>query len=153
MERPIIIEVKNNMEQKDGHRSDVPEPIDQELDHRLHRCGHFLYHHSAGRRQRLVLSLLQENGSMSQQDIQKAMNVQAGTISELISKLEHKGFVERSRDGTDRRKVTISLTEAGREIRALDHEKVLQDRYHVLSETEKQELSELLSKLLDSWEV
>ncbi len=130
-------------------KTDTPEAL---LNHRLHQCGHYLYHHSAGHRQIKVLHLLQENGPMSQKDIQEAMGIQSGSISELISKLESKRLVERSRETEDRRKVVLALTERGKSMQFADEQDILKSMYHVLTAEEIRQLTLMLEKLLDSWE-
>ncbi|MCD7813126.1 MAG: MarR family transcriptional regulator [Lachnospiraceae bacterium] len=125
----------------------------EKLDLRLHQCGHYLYHHTAGPRQMTVLQLLQKNGPMSQQDIQEMLDIQAGSVSELISKLESKGFLVRQRDETDRRKVVISLTDRGKALEIKPQEEILSRRYSSLDEIQQEQLLELLERLLDNWEM
>ncbi|MCC8067015.1 MAG: MarR family transcriptional regulator [Clostridiales bacterium] len=142
------------MKKKRGrHCRPEPKTLEERLDQRLHQCGHYLYHHTAGPRQVTVLQLLQKNGPMSQQDIQQALNIQAGSVSELISKLESKGFLLRQRDETDRRRVVISLTDRGQALEARPQEDVLTERYGALEEEEREKLAALLEKLLESWDV
>lgn len=118
----------------------------------LHGCGYFLrYQSHHGLRQSDILKMLLEEGSLSQKVIQSRLNIKAGSASELISKLEDKGFVMRDRSSSDRRKVVISLTEKGR---ALYHPLSFVEKekyYEVLSEEEKKELLCLLEKLNGSW--
>ncbi|MCD7833661.1 MAG: MarR family transcriptional regulator [Lachnospiraceae bacterium] len=125
----------------------------EKLDLRLHQCGHYLYHHTAGPRQMTVLQLLQKNGPMSQQDIQEMLDIQAGSVSELISKLESKGFLMRQRNETDRRKVVISLTDRGKALEIKPQEEILSRRYSLLDEMQQEQLLELLERLLDHWEM
>ncbi|MDO4258272.1 MAG: MarR family transcriptional regulator [Actinomycetaceae bacterium] len=42
--------------------------------------------------------------------------VSSGTMTNRIDRLEERGLVERSRQGSDRRQVTVTLTRAGREL-------------------------------------
>ncbi|MCC8101688.1 MAG: MarR family transcriptional regulator [Clostridiales bacterium] len=128
-----------------------PETTAEKLDLRLHQCGHYLYHHTAGPRQMTVLQLLQKNGPMSQQDIQETLNILPGSVSELISKLEGKGFLARQRDEADRRKVVLSLTERGRALEIKPQEEILAQRYSALDAARQEQLLELLDLLLDDW--
>ena len=123
----------------------------EHLNHLLHSCGHYLYHHATGPRQIIVLHLLQEHGSLTQKELQDMLEVQAGSISELVSKLESKGFVERTKDSLDKRKVTITLTEKGKALSIKNPKATLHDRYAALNEDEQDELIVLLDKLLASW--
>ncbi|MBQ9264025.1 MAG: MarR family transcriptional regulator [Clostridia bacterium] len=126
---------------------------EEQLTQLLRICGRRLYHSScAGRTQARVLRLLLEEGKISQREIQERLNIQAGSISELISKLEGKGFIRRSRDEADRRKVLLSLTAEGR--RAAEKAKARPDvtvRYAALTEQEQEQLQRLLEKLIDGW--
>lgn len=130
-----------------------PKSTAEKLDQRLHQCGHYLYHHTAGPRQMTVLQLLQKNGPMSQQDIQEVLDIQAGSVSELISKLESKGFLLRQRDEADRRKVVISLTERGQTLEIRPQAEILSQRYSPLDEEKQEQLLGLLDRLLDDWEM
>jgi len=128
-----------------------PKTTAEKLDLRLHQCGHYLYHHTAGPRQMTVLQLLQKNGPMSQQEIQEMLDIQAGSVSELISKLESKGFLMRQRDETDRRKVVIFLTNRGQALEVKSQEEILSRRYSSLDETQQEQFLELLDRLLNDW--
>lgn len=139
-------------EKMSEHRCPEPRTPEERLNRSLRRCGHYLYHHSAGQRQRMVLRLLEENGTMSQKDIQESLNIQPGSVSELISKLERKGLVERQRDEDDRRRVTLHLTEAGKEVQRTDRDTWMRESYQVLSGEEMEQMTRLLERLLDSWE-
>lgn len=145
-------ERERERENEGCHRPE-PETTLERLDARLHQCGHYLYHHTAGPRQGRVLQLLQKNGPMSQQDIQEALDIQAGSVSELISKLESKGFLVRQRADADRRRVEISLTDRGLAMETKPQEEILSGRYRALGETEQEQLAGLLEKLLDDWDM
>ncbi len=123
------------------------------LNQRMHQCGHYLYHHAASPRQRAVLQLLQEHGPMDQRSIQEALLIQPGSASELLSKLESKGFLQRQRSQTDKRKMIISLTESGRSLPPQPPEVTLPGRYAALTTEEQAQLTALLERLLDSWGV
>ncbi|MCD8008439.1 MAG: MarR family transcriptional regulator [Clostridiales bacterium] len=133
-----------------AHRE--PKTPEERLNRALRRCGHYLYHHSAGPRQATVLRLLQENGSMSQRDIQEALHIQPGSVSELLSKLENKGFLLRQRDAEDKRKVNIVLTPRGQAQELRPMEETLSQRYAVLSEAEQALVTDCLERLLASWD-
>ncbi|MCD8158903.1 MAG: MarR family transcriptional regulator [Clostridiales bacterium] len=67
------------------------------------RCGHFLYHRRGGKRgQKKIVSLLVENGNMSQKEIKDILDIKSGSLSELVSKLASKGYIKRERDHKDR---------------------------------------------------
>ncbi len=97
-----------------------------------------------------VLRILAENGELSQAEMKEKLGVQAGSLSELLSKLEKRGKIIRSRAPEDRRKVLLSLTAAGQQdVRSPEipeDERLFKD----LTPEERLELQRILSKLLDA---
>ena len=72
--------------------------------------------------QYLVLVLLWERGDLSVTGIGHALQLETGTLSPLLKRLEATGLVTRTRQAGDERSVLIGLTSAGRalEKRAAD---------------------------------
>ena len=140
----------------EGPEREFPWPED-DLTGMILRCGHHLMHRTGhgGRGQMKILKMLQERGSVSQKDLQEALEVQSGSMSEILSKLEGRGLIIREKDESDRHKSVISLTEDGREllVRNSPEEREQRERelYKSLSDEEQQELKSLLGKLLDTW--
>ncbi|MEJ2724293.1 MAG: MarR family transcriptional regulator [Deltaproteobacteria bacterium] len=62
------------------------------------------------------LLALKEHGPLPPSQIAKYIMVNSSTVTGIIDRLEQKGFVERSRISPDRRVITISLTERGKEL-------------------------------------
>jgi DNA-binding MarR family transcriptional regulator len=60
----------------------------------------------------LLFTLQQQNGC-AQGDLAAHLNVSAPTISNMVRRLEHAGFVERRGDPADERVSRVYLTEAG----------------------------------------
>ena len=118
----------------------------------LRVCGRRLYHSScAGRTQSRVLQLLAE-GDMSQREMQERLQVQPGSISELVSKLEFKGLLTRRRNENDHRKVMLSLTDEGRLISQDElRRSEMKVDFSGLSWEEQGQLIALLEKLIDNW--
>ncbi|AWK71235.1 MarR family transcriptional regulator [Rhodococcus oxybenzonivorans] len=67
--------------------------------------------------QYLVLLVLWERDGRGVRDICDALNLDTGTLSPLLKRLESLGLVERRRDSADERRVGIHLTEAGNQLR------------------------------------
>lgn len=119
----------------------------------MRACGHHLYvrsGRSAG--QGRILAILLERSSMTQKELQDILQIQPGSISEILMKMEEKGLIRRKKDSEDRRRSVLELTEYGRE------EALLQERqengsptFGALSEEEQEELKKMLWKLLESW--
>ena len=118
----------------------------------LRVCGRRLYHSScSGRAQARVLLLLAAGG-MTQREIQERLQIQPGSVSELTGKLELKGFVTRSRDEDDRRRVVLTLTPTGRKAaEAAASRKDVAVRFDGLTEAERGELAALLEKVIEGW--
>ncbi|MBO7364403.1 MAG: winged helix-turn-helix transcriptional regulator [Lachnospiraceae bacterium] len=100
---------------------------------------------------RRVLKLLKlAGGQLSQRELQHLLDIQPGSMSELLKKMEIQGLIVRERDGEDRRKVTVALTEKGTALAEQKHGRP--DPYAALTDEEKETLKALLSKLVASWE-
>jgi DNA-binding MarR family transcriptional regulator len=71
-----------------------------------------------------LLRLLAVAGPLSVGEQARHLGLSRATATELVDRLESKGLVARIRDGQDRRRVFVSLTDAGR-TRAAAHPEVL----------------------------
>lgn len=65
----------------------------------------------------LVLLALHRFGEQSVGELGATMQLDSGTLSPLLQRLESRGLIVRDRRSADERVVTISLTAAGRELR------------------------------------
>lgn len=65
--------------------------------------------------QLLLLQVLDQHGESTAGEIAAHMGITQATTTNLLHKLEDRGLVSRRRSDTDRRKVWLTLTEAGRE--------------------------------------
>ncbi|CAM1351193.1 MULTISPECIES: MarR family winged helix-turn-helix transcriptional regulator [Tenacibaculum] len=63
--------------------------------------------------QYLVMLVLWEEGDQSVSEIGSKLNLDSGTLTPLLKRLEHKKLIERKREITDERVVKINLTELG----------------------------------------
>ncbi|MCD7738441.1 MAG: MarR family transcriptional regulator [Lachnospiraceae bacterium] len=128
----------------------------------LEKSGHFLYHRRNGRcGQRRILTLLdrweKEHGAeegMSQQELQKRLGIQSGSISEILGKMENSGLIRKARQMSDHRKICIFMTDAGRE--RLERKKEENRRqetllFQHLTPEEQAELQRIMEKLLTGW--
>ena len=138
-----------------GHCHGLP-PNRNDLAGKLERCGRLLSLCIGKRRgQGRILRTLSERGEMPQRDLQNLLGIQAGSMSEIAAKLEHKGLIVRVRSEEDRRKISLVLTEAGRAMAAAgDEAHILRRRaelFSALTPEEQHTLEELLDKLSDDW--
>jgi MarR family transcriptional regulator, organic hydroperoxide resistance regulator len=100
-----------------------------------------------------VLNGLHEGGASSVGDLALHSAFERSYVSRLVTKLSELGLVEAKGDKTDRRFVHVSLTREGRLVHKKALEIVLrlnQQSLTALSETEAQQLSDLLSRVSDS---
>lgn len=119
----------------------------------MQACGHQIYHR--GRRgggQEGILSILAEKEQMSQKELQEILQIQPGSMSEILMKLEQKGLIIREKDSEDKRKSIIRLTSTGKEATKEQKPRMDEDNmFSVLSDEEQALLKTMLKKLLDFW--
>ncbi|MCG2800697.1 MAG: MarR family transcriptional regulator [Cellulomonas sp.] len=108
-------------------------------------------HPGAHRGQGRVLALLSLREPLGQKDLGYLLGVRSQSLGELLAKLERAGLVRRTPDETDRRSMTVELTDAGR--RAADEAKgraTEDDPFAVLTSEQRDELAALLALVVDS---
>jgi DNA-binding MarR family transcriptional regulator len=98
----------------------------------LTRLNRLVYRHATEEalgmrlKQFALLSMLRDQGSVSQQALGEQMHVDANNLVLLLNDAEANGWVERRRDPTDRRRHIVVLTDAG--VEALKHaEEAIED--------------------------
>lgn len=129
---------------------------DLQLVRRLRRCGHLLHHiynFSNGSQMRMLLRL--RGGPMTQKELTDRLRIQPGSISEMLTKVEHAGWVEKRRSQRDRRNFELNLTDAGRvQADRFEKEQAEQANWLLepLDEAQKQQLLALLDALIAHWE-
>ena len=119
----------------------------------LGKCGHHVAKHSGrGQGQKNILRILAEEESISQRKLQEILDIKPGSISEILTKLETKGFLIRKKSETDKRAVMLRITEAGKAAATLKAEPIGSETiFDCLNEEEKNTLQQLLKKLLNAW--
>lgn len=68
--------------------------------------------------QYLVMLVLWETDKLTVSALGEQLTLDSGTLTPLLKRLEVAGFVARARDDEDERRVLVSLTDAGRRLRA-----------------------------------
>lgn len=99
-----------------------------------------------------ALRYLAEAGDATIGGLGDYLHVNASSASELVSKLEDRGLVQRARSIEDSRIVWVSLTSKGREIVArapLAGVGLMRERLKTLSDAERMSIAEALEKLAD----
>ena len=118
-------------------------------------CASFLRNHTEGKgSQRRVLSLLRARGPLTQQEILEEMGVRPGSLSELLHKLEARGYIQKEKSAADKRNYNVSLTPDGaaalEEMQA-QYGAAMSDLLSGLTGEEREQLAALLEKLRGLW--
>ena len=102
--------------------------------------------------QYITMMILWENKEIKVKDLGEKLFLDSGTLTPLLKKLEAKGFVERIRDKSDERNVTIKITKEGEKLqdKALTVPEEIKKCIY-LSPVEANVLYELLNKLLNNF--
>lgn len=99
-----------------------------------------------------ILSL---DGPMTQRELTERIDIQPGSASEILKKLEISGLILRTPNETDHRTMDVSLTESGQK-KADESEATRQanmsDIFSTLSEDEQSQLLSLMEKLGADWD-
>lgn len=127
--------------------------ISENLRHLIRSCADYLYRRGGQRNgQGRILRILSHEGEMTQKQLQEMLEIQAGSISEILSKMEDNRLIERLKDHEDKRRMLVSLTQQGAEhVKEYRLGKKMGDSFSPLTDEEKEQLKILLLKLLDSW--
>ena len=100
-------------------------------------------------RERILLTIGRD-GEIVQKRLSELFQVSPQSMSESLAKLEHDGYITRSKNQLDKREIIVTLTAAGRE-RSDRLGRKMQDQAHhflePLTAAEKQTLYALLKKL------
>ncbi|MGD9040961.1 MAG: MarR family transcriptional regulator [Desulfobacteraceae bacterium] len=84
--------------------------------------GNYLYNKELNKKYQVSapqlssLLALYENGPLPPSQIAKYIMVNSSTVTGIIDRLEQKGLVARSRISTDRRVITVTLTDKGKDL-------------------------------------
>ena len=121
-------------------------------------CGHYMHFHGGGISGKAPIGCLlakQPTGELSQQELGMHFDLKPGSLSEILSKLELGGLIERSRNPKDRRQLTIRLTDAGWEKARVEQAARIRFReqaFSALTHDEREQLAEMLEKIRVTWE-
>ncbi|WP_082469332.1 MarR family winged helix-turn-helix transcriptional regulator [Sciscionella sediminilitoris] len=114
--------------------------------------AHSLEEHHLRLTDHAVLSCLADFGPMAQHEIADRLDVDRSQVVGFVDRLERNGLVTRNRNGPDRRRVLITITEEGvsaeREITEEAH-RVQSALLEPLSPAERTQLVGLLQRVLD----
>lgn len=98
------------------------------------------------RGQNRVLAILLENDGLIQSELVSHLDIRPSSLTELLKKMEEKGDIYRREDEADKRLRYVHLSEVGK-AKALELKDDDSSIFDVLSDSEKEELYQLLDKL------
>ena len=82
----------------------------------LRQCGRRMHAEGIGGRKVAALRYLCDEGPLTVGQVRDYLYVSDSSASELVARLEEKGYVQRTRSHRDNRVVVVSLTKQGKEI-------------------------------------
>mgnify|MGYP003604789966 FL=1 len=97
-----------------------------------------------------AMSWLATNRDATMHDLARAMNMKASTATMLVDRLVEARLLSRERDGVDRRRVLVRLTNKGRTMLEEVHtqkRKALQETFRPLTPDERQQYLHLIETL------
>jgi DNA-binding MarR family transcriptional regulator len=102
-----------------------------------------------------VLSILKLQPEMEQKELGYLLDISKQALAELLSKLEKKGYITRTKSEKDRRSFLIKLTDDGRE--AISEENRIDDNYveelfDCLDDDEQKNLINYFKRIIDTIE-
>lgn len=120
-------------------------------------CGHYMHFHGGGvsGKAPIICLLAKHGGKMSQLELSTYFDLKPGSLSEILSKIERKGLIERTRNPEDRRQLLIKLTDEGAQKAALDQEARIRFReraFSALTYEEQLQLADMLDRIHETWE-
>lgn len=102
----------------------------------------------------MLTKLLAQGGRISQRELQERTQISAAALSEVLTRLEDEGLIERTRSIQDRRQLDVMLTQFGKEQALLSAQKMLNFQQWALAplnEDERLLLANLLEKVAQHW--
>ncbi|HIT91004.1 MAG TPA: MarR family transcriptional regulator [Candidatus Merdenecus merdavium] len=138
------------MEQKDFS-------VEDKIIHQIRGLSHMAFH-GGGRKmgQMRIIKILYKKGDMSQKELQELLEIQPGSLSEILNKIEGDGLIRRQKNEQDKRQIDLELTELGRKTVEESKQKKAdkqEELFKNLSLEEREQLSSLLDKLMDGWKL
>lgn len=126
---------------------------EEDLFRLMRRCGHILFQKEAKKSsQGRIMHILYHRGEIGQKELQEMLQIQPGSISEILTKLENKGLVCREKDDEDKRRTIVRITPAGRQHAEEFRRSRSKNMFSALDEEQQEELKILLKRLIEDWE-
>lgn len=121
----------------------------------LRECGHFLHYRMGGKAGKIrILIALSEHQELLQRELQSILDVQSGSLSEMIIKMETDGFIEKIKSEKDGRNFVLRLTAKGHalaEYLKREYENRINKMMSCFSENQLEELHNMLGEMIAHW--
>ena len=132
--------------------------LNQELSERLFTMMNLMHALRCGGRpegrgyaQDRALRAIASQEGVTQQALMEALDVRPSSISELLTKLENGGLIERRPNPDDRRQMRLYLSDSGRAQAAqLGEDAPLPDPFEALTDEERQQYLALTDRMIDA---
>lgn len=101
----------------------------------------------------IIVSLL-HNESLTMRELAKKIGKDPSTVTTLVKKLNHFGYIDLTRDSVDKRVTRVSLTNEGKkleEVLTKISEKIYDRQYQNISDKEKEIFREVLKKMIENF--
>lgn len=139
--------------------NDAPNFVSEKLYSLFIRCSHALsrgHHQNTGMHpsQQRILSLLASSDKITQHELLDIMQIRAASLSELLTKLEGKGLISRTKADSNKRGIDVEITDLGEAVVSEythNHQENTNELFSALSEEEQRLLVQLLSRLIEDW--
>ena len=139
--------------------NETPNLVSEKLYSLFIRCSHALsrgHHQNTGMHpsQQRILLLLASSDKITQHELLDIMQIRAASLSELLTKLEGKGLISRTKSDGTKRGIDVEITDLGETVvseYAHNHQENTNELFSALSEDEQQLLVQLLSRLIEDW--
>ena len=117
----------------------------------FYQCAHKIHHAQKYPGQGRILTLLLENGMMTQRELITITGRRSATLSEQLENMEHTGYITRKRNEQDKRNVDVTLTQTGMaaaEDAVKFREALSHDLFEQFSEEEKKQFDLCLERMV-----
>lgn len=100
--------------------------------------------------QYITMMIMWEKEVVHEKELVERLYLKANTLTDLLKKIQKKGYIKINKDNIDKRNIIISITEEGKRLKkkAISVPKTIQDE-HWLSDDEFKTFKKLLQKLLE----